>query len=126
MQEEDNSVKDKASTKDKIIKWLQYDTQINENIKKMKLLKKAKKDLTDELTNIMRDSNTDLFNIKNVGQIIYSKRESKKGINKKYLNDILNNYYNTNPSIANELCNYILENRETVIRENIKFKKSEA
>jgi hypothetical protein len=109
--------------KDKIVKWIQYDNKISEIQKQMKLLKKSKKELSDELTVIMREKNTDIFNVKNVGKIVYTKKEVKKGINKKYLSDILNNFYNTNPTVANELCNFILDNRETSIRENIQFKK---
>ncbi len=109
--------------KEKIVKWIQYDNKISEIQKQMKLLKKNKKDLSDELTVIMREKNTDIFNVKNVGKIMYSKKEVKKGINKKYLSDVLNNFYSSNPTVANELCNYILDNRETTIRENIQFKK---
>lgn len=109
--------------KDKIVKWIQYDNKINEIQNQLKLLKKGKKDLSDELTTIMRDKNTDIFNVKNVGKIVYTKKEVKKGINKKYLSDILTTFYSNNPSAAEEICNYILDNRETSIRENIQFKK---
>lgn len=109
--------------KEKIVKWIQYDNKISDLQKQMKLLKKSKKELSDDLTVIMREKNTDIFNVKNVGKLMYSKKEVKKGINKKYLSEILNNFYSSNPTVANELCNYILDNRETSIRENIQFKK---
>jgi hypothetical protein len=112
-----------SQIKEKIVKWLQYDTKINDLQKQMKLIKKSKQELSDELAGIMRDKNTDIFNVKNVGKIVYTRKEVKKGINKKYLSEVLNTYYKTNPAIANEICNYILENRETSIRENIQFKK---
>jgi uncharacterized protein (UPF0335 family) len=109
--------------KEKIVKWLQHDGKIVELQNQLKLLKKSKKELSDELTAIMKDKNTDIFNVKNVGKIVYTKKEVKKGINKKYLTDILSTFYSNNPSVAEEVCNYILDNRETSIRENIQFKK---
>lgn len=109
--------------KDKIVKWLQYDNKIVELQNQLKLLKKGKKEVSDELTYIMKDKKTDIFNVKNVGKIVYTKKEVKKGINKKYLSDVLSTFYSNNPSVAEEVCNYILDNRETTIRENIQFKK---
>ncbi len=114
---------DATQIKDKIVKWLQYDSKIAEYQKQMNLLKKGKKELSDELTVIMRDKNTEVFNVKNVGKILYTKKEVKKGINKKYLTDVLNNFYSNNPGVAEEVCKYILDNRETTVRENIQFKK---
>jgi hypothetical protein len=112
-----------AQIKDKIVKWLQYDGKIAEMQKQMNLLKKGKKELSDELTHIMRDKNTDVFNVKNVGKIVYTKKEVKKGINKKYLSEVLNNFYSSNPAVAEEVCKFILDNRESSVRENIQFKK---
>ncbi len=114
---------DSSQIKDKIVKWLQYDGKIAEMQKQITLLKKSKKELSEDLTQIMKDKNTDIFNVKNVGKFVYTKKEVKKGINKKYLADVLNSFYSSNPSAAEEVCNYILDNRETSVRENIQFKK---
>ncbi len=112
-----------SKIKEKIVKWIQYDNKIVELQNQLKALKKGKKELSDELTVIMRDKNTEVFNVKNVGKIVYTKKEVKKGINKKYLSEVLNTFYNNNPSAAEEICNYILDHRETTVRENIQFKK---
>ena len=114
---------DASQIKERIVKWLQYDSKISEIQSQLKLLKKGKKELSDELTYVMKDKKTDIFNVKNVGKIVYTKKEVKKGINKKYLSEILTTFYSTNPAVAEEVCNYILDNRETSIRENIQFKK---
>ena len=58
----------------------------------------------------------------NNGKILYTTTEVKKGINKKYLSDILNKYFNDNHR-AEEICQFILENRESQVKENIKLKK---
>lgn len=112
-----------AQIKDKIVKWLQYDNKMVELQNQLKVLKNCKKNLSDELTNIMKDTKTEIFTVRNVGKIVYTKKEVKKGINKKYLSDILSSFYKNNPSVAEEVCNYILDNRETSFRENIQFKK---
>ena len=57
------------------------------------------------------------------GQILYTKIQTKKGINKKYLADILSKFYK-DPTHAKEVCEYILENRESSEKENIKFKSN--
>ena len=114
---------DPSHTKELIVKWLQYDTKITEYQKQIKALNKEKKALSDSLTEIMKDTNKDVFNVKNVGQIVYTKKEVPKGINQKYLTRVLSEYYDAKPETATELFNYIMENREISIRENIKFKR---
>jgi len=106
-----------------IKKWLDCDSKINELQKQLKQLKKTKKECTDGLKSIMKEREIESVNVNNVGQILYTKNEVKKSINKKYLNDILNQYYSTTPQAAKEICDYILENRETQIKENIRLKK---
>jgi preprotein translocase subunit Sss1 len=108
---------------DRIKKWLDYDGRINELQKQLRVLKKSKKDTSDELSMIMKEREVESVNISNVGQIMYTKNTVKKGINKKYLNEILSEYYKTNPVLAKEVCDFILENRESQIKENIRLKK---
>jgi hypothetical protein len=108
---------------DRIKRWLEYDSRINDLQKQLRVLKKSKKEAADELTLLMKEREVESVNINNVGQILYTKNTVKKGINKKYLNDILSEYYKTNPVIAKEVCEFILENRESKIKENIRLKK---
>lgn len=106
-----------------IKRWLEFDTRIHDLQKQLRALKKSKKDAADDLTRLMKDREVESVNISNVGQIMYTKNTVKKGINKKYLNEILANYYKTNPAVAKEVCDYILENRESTVKENIRLKK---
>jgi hypothetical protein len=108
---------------DRIKRWLEYDSRINDLQKQLRTLKKSKKEAADELTVLMKEREVESVNITNVGQILYTKNSVKKGINKKYLTDILSEYYKTNPVIAKEVCEFILENRESKIKENIRLKK---
>ena len=114
---------DKQPLADNIKKWLDCDAKISALQKELTQLKKLKKDCTEGLKVIMKEREIESVNVSNVGQILYTKNEVKKSINKKYLNEILNQYYSTTPQAAKEICDYILENRETQIRENIRLKK---
>jgi hypothetical protein len=112
---------DKALLVENIKKWLECDHKINEIQKQVKEIKKQKKILTDTLTDLMKGNDLETIDTKQ-GQIQYIHKEVKKGVNQKYLTQILNKYY-TNPVMAKEVCDYIMENRETQIRENIRLKK---
>jgi hypothetical protein len=69
----------------------------------------------------MKENDIDCLNV-NDGQITYSKKNIKKPISKKLLLNLLSKYYNGDSTKANELNNYILENREETIREAIVHK----
>ncbi len=65
----------------------------------------------------------DCFDCNN-GQLMYTTNNVKKSINKKYLNDVLEKYFeHHSPEEATKLCNYILDNRDIQVRENIKLKR---
>jgi hypothetical protein len=87
----------------------------------MKELKKNKTGLSNELKTIMKNKDLDCIDV-NDGKILYTTTEVKKGINKKYLADILTKYFDDNHR-ADEICKFILENREFSVKENIKLKK---
>ena len=103
--------------------WLDVENEINIYNKKVRELRKQKKELNISLMNVMKDNDIDCFDCK-TGQLTYNKTNVKKSINKKYLNDILKKYFDdTNNQEADKLCSYILENRDTLVRESIKLKK---
>ena len=116
------SIMEKNALADKIRHWLEYDKKITDLQKQMRELKKHKKIVADDLSTLMKEREVDTVSVSNVGQISYQSKEVKKGINKKYLVEILLQYFK-DPSQAKEVSDYILENRETQTRENIKLKK---
>jgi hypothetical protein len=81
--------------------------------------KKNKKNLTNLLIDTMKSTQVECFHI-NGGSLLYKKKISKAPINKKSLATILNQYYkqDTNANVE-ELTQYILENRENKVIENI-------
>lgn len=106
----------------KIKSWLEIEHKISEFSKQLRELRKIKKELNVELLEIMKTNDIDCFDC-NSGQILYTKNNVKKALNKKSLFSILTNYDNeNNTQSANQLCEYILENREIQVRENIKLK----
>ena len=105
---------------EKIKRWLDIENKILSSQKELKELKKQKKNISTDLTEIMKNKQLDSIDV-NQGKILYTKNKSKKGINKKYLEVVLTKYLD-NDDKAKELCDFILENRETVEKENIRLK----
>ena len=77
-----------------------------------------KKNVSAQLIEIMKKHEIDEFDIKD-GQICYSKKHVKKPITKKMLTNILSKYFKGDTEKANEMNDYILENREEVVKETI-------
>mgnify|MGYP001276625486 CR=1 FL=1 len=88
---------------------------------KLEILKKNKKNLEKNLMTIMKNNSVDEIDTNNY-KIIYSQKKVKKSITKKYLKNILAKYFENNLSKAEEVENYIQNNREEIIKENIKKK----
>jgi len=77
--------------------------------------------LDNEITKLMQTmnaNNIDCFDIKD-GQLCYTKRNVKKPITKKGLFDILTKYYNGDLMQATQVNEYIIENREEVVKETL-------
>ncbi len=106
-----------------IKQWIELEEKINGLSKELRILRKTKKDLNVSLINVMKEHEIDCFDC-NSGQLAYTRNNVKKSINQKYLINILNQYFEQNNNEeADKICNYILENRDTQVRENIKLKK---
>lgn len=109
-------------TKEQLIQsikeWVRIDNEIRVLKKEQASRKIEKQAITDTLMEVMKKNEIDCFDIKN-GQIIYSKKNVKKPITKKALLNILSTYYQGNIEKAEEVNNYILDNREEVVKETI-------
>jgi len=111
-----------SQTKDVLIKtikeWVKIDNEIRELQKQQLTRKTEKKKISESLITIMRENEIDCFDI-NDGQILYNKKSIKKPITKKVLFDILSKYYKGDSTKAEDMQNYIMENREEVVKESI-------
>lgn len=117
--------KPKLSIKDELIltikEWIKIDTEISKLKTELKEKTTKQKELTGTLVNIMKNNSIDCFDI-NGGSLIYKKRKTRKTISGKFLLAQLEEYYKENPEVAKEITNKVLENREEVIKEEIKRK----
>jgi hypothetical protein len=103
--------------------WVKIDNEIRVLQKEQAKRKIEKKRISNSLMEIMKQNSIDVFDI-NDGQLCYSKKTIKKPITKKVLIEILSNYYKGDAIKANELNEFILENREEIVKESIERKLS--
>ena len=115
-----------------IKEWIDNDEKVKEMQTIIKEYKAKKKTLTQMLLNIMKNNEIDCFDI-NSGKIVYCKSKTKASLNKKTLIDSLEKFFkektdlNINIDIdINSISDYILNNREIKVNENIKRKFSSA
>lgn len=104
-----------------IKEWMKIESEINKLQTELKERKNKKKQLTDSLVNVMKKNQIDCFDI-NGGSLVYKQNKTKKPINGKTLMAVLQDYYSSDPTKAEDLTKYILENREEQIKETIKMK----
>ena len=109
-------------TKEQLVKtikeWVKLDNEIRTLKKEEESRKTEKKKISENLMKIMKENEIDCFDIKD-GQICYSKKNIKKPITKKALLDILAKYYKGDLLKASEINDFILENREEIVKETI-------
>jgi len=116
--ESTNEVKTKDQLIEKIKEWVKIDNEIRVLQKEQKKRLADKKKVSGELMSVMRSNEIDAFDL-NDGQILYDKRNLKKPITKTALLSILTTYYKGDTVKASETNQYILDNREEVVREKI-------
>jgi hypothetical protein len=114
-----------SDTKEELInnikEWIKIDGEITKLQQALTDRRNKKKNMTETLVNVMKNNSIDCFDI-NGGSLIYKKNKVKKPINAKTLMNTLKTYYSSNPNQAEEITNFIMENREEVIKETIKRK----
>jgi F0F1-type ATP synthase delta subunit len=113
-----------------IKEWIDNDEKVKELQTIIKEYKNKKKNLTTTLLSIMKTNEIDCFDI-NSGKIVYCKNKTKASLNKKTLIETLEKFFkeknNLNINIdVNVISDFILNNREIKINENIKRKFTSA
>ena len=120
----------KAEIIESIKEWIRIDNEIRNLNKEVRDRKTQQTNISKRLMTTMKDNNIDEFNVKE-GKLVYSKKQVKKPITKKYLTDVLMKYYDGDAEQATELNSFIDENREATTKESIRrlvkpISKSEA
>jgi len=101
-----------------IRKWVKLDNEMRALKQEISNRKKIKDEITNALINTMKQNDIDSVNINN-GKIEYTQRKTKKPISKKLLQTILSKYYKEDSNKANEINEFILNNREETTKEVI-------
>lgn len=113
------------NTKEELVenikKWVSYDYEIKNLQKSMKEIREKKKELTKSLIDVMKNHEIDCFDI-NDGKLLYTKNKVKTPLNKNNLMIALEKYFENESVNVEEVTNFILDNREIKIRENLKKK----
>ena len=125
MLQEETTQKPKVDTKAELItnikEWIKIDNELTKLKSEVKDRTNKKKELTQSLVNVMKSNSIDCFDI-NGGALIYKQKKTKKTISGKFLLSQLEAYYADSPELAKEITKKVLDNREQVIKEEIKRK----
>lgn len=109
-------------SKEELIKnvreWISLDNEIRTLQKEQKKRRDKKKEVSESLIDFMKENEVDCFEIKD-GNLSYVKQNVKKPITKKNLLEILSKYYDGDIFKATEMNEFIMNNREEVVRESI-------
>jgi phage gpG-like protein len=106
-----------------IKEWIKTDNEIVKLKTELKEKTNKKKQLTETLVHVMKNNSIDCFDI-NGGALVYKQKKTKKTISGKFLLSQLEEYYKEQPELAKEITKKVLDNREEVIKEEIKRKMS--
>ena len=117
-----------ASTRRELVavlkEWVKNEKDMAALSRELRQRREHKKELSSSLLHIMKTNNIDCFDISD-GKVLYSQTKTKKPINRDHIVSCFEQYFADNPHIrshAEGMTKYILENREVVVRDNIKLK----
>jgi len=124
-EEEEEKDKKIPSTKEELIskikEWIKIDNELTKLKSEVKQRTIKKKQITENLVKVMKNNAIDCFDI-NGGALIYKQKKTKKPISGKFLLSQLEKYYSEQPEMANTLAKHLLDNREEIVKEEIKRK----
>jgi hypothetical protein len=107
--------------KQTVREWVRLDNEMRTLNKEITARRNEKKTISKRLIEVMRDNKLDIFDLKD-GQLMYVRKNKKKPITQKQLLTLLSSYYKEDVSKAEEMHNYLMENREEVVEETIQRK----
>lgn len=115
---------DKEILVENIRKWVKIDNEIKELKKLQNERKNTQKELSTLLMETMKQNDIDMFNMKQ-GTLHYKQNKIKKPITKKMLQDVLLKYYNNDLAKATDIHEFILDNREEIVKEKLVHKSND-
>lgn len=123
---EDTSSTTTTTLPDLVKEWVHMDNEISQHQKRIRVLNGEKKELSKRLLDCMKQSQIEQINLNGDESILYKKSVSKKPVNKKSLDILLQQYLQNTDVEVNELLTFIFDNRETVEKESIVKKKQKS
>lgn len=111
----------KEQTVQLVKSWVKYDNDIRELQKEVNIRKKEKVILSNSLIEIMKQTNTGCYELKN-GVLMYTVKNIKKPMTKKVLMEVLQKYYQGDSIKAAEVNEFIMNHREEVVQEKLVHK----
>ena len=111
----------KAELVQNIRDWIAVDNEIRELNKELRLRKTKQQQISKTLMQTMKENEIDEFDITG-GKLLYNKKTLKKPLSKKNLLGILSKYYKDNETQAIEVNQFIMNNREEIVKETISRK----
>jgi|LauGreDrversion4_2_1035121.scaffolds.fasta_scaffold34298_3 hypothetical protein len=104
-----------------IQEWRRIHEELDELNQQARERKKRVKVLDGVIMEKMKMGNIGALNLKN-GQILYKKKETKEGLTPKTVQKLLTEHFQDEAAAA-EAMKYLLENRESRIKEKIQYEK---
>lgn len=105
---------------DSVKEWFKIDNELRVLQSEIKLRKERKKELTDALVNVLRDSEIDGWNTKE-GKLEYVKTKTKTSLNKQHIRAALAKFINSEDQV-DAMTQFIYESRGVKEKESIKRK----
>ena len=105
-----------------IREWIKMDNdliKLRSEIREKTLKKKA---ITDSIIHVMKQNQIDCFDIHD-GALVYKKSVTKKPLTGKAMMKVLETYFQNAPGKAEEVTQFLMENREEQVKEIIRRKK---
>ena len=109
-----------AHVVDSVKEWFKIDNELKVLQAEIKLRKERKKELTDALVTVLRDSDIDGWNTKE-GKLEYVKTKTKASLNKQHIRASLAKFI-TNEEQVDAMTQFIYESRGVKEKESIKRK----
>jgi hypothetical protein len=110
------------NTVKQIKEWIKCDNEIRILQKELNIRKREKKIFEGDILTAMKSNQIDCFQVKDGGSIHYKKQFIKKPISQTFLLKLLVEYYNGDEEKASVLQQFLKNNREEVVKENILLK----
>lgn len=101
--------------------WVRLDNEIRKLQSEVRNRRNERTKISQELISTMKQNEIDCFDLKE-GQLLYTRKNVKKPINKRILLEILGKYYEGDFMKAGEVQEFIMNNREETVKESIRMK----